>query len=232
MKESAEFNIKVKEMTIEERPREKMLISGVKSLSNAELLAVLLRTGTKKQNAIELANQVINIDARGIRNLQYMTIEELCEIDGIGISKATQIKAALELGSRVASHKIFRYKINGPKDIVKYCSDAMRFLEKEVFKCILLNTKNEVIAEIDVSVGTLNASLVHPREVFKEAIKRSANKIILVHNHPSGHVEPSTEDKNITSRLVKCGDMIGIEILDHIVIGDGKYFSFKENMLM
>ncbi|WP_353654952.1 DNA repair protein RadC [Clostridium sp. CCUG 7971] len=104
--------------------------------------------------------------------------------------------------------------------------------KKEVFKVVLLNTKNEIISDIDVSIGTLNSSLVHPREVFREAIKRSTNKIILMHNHPSGSVEPSKEDKNITSRLIKCGEIIGIEVIDHIIIGDGLYFSFKENMII
>ncbi|MFR3498579.1 MAG: JAB domain-containing protein, partial [Paraclostridium bifermentans] len=108
----------------------------------------------------------------------------------------------------------------------------LRYLNKEVFKTILLNTKNEIICDIDVSIGTLNMSVVHPREVFREAIKRSSNKIILMHNHPSGSIEPSREDKNVTSRLVKCGELIGIEVIDHIIIGDGLYYSFKENMII
>jgi DNA repair protein RadC len=232
LKQSFNSNITMKKMTLEERPREKMLINGVKSLSNSELLAIILRTGTKKMNAINLANQIINTDAQGIRNLEHMTIEELCEIEGIGISKAAQIKAALELGVRIASYKPLKHKINDPWDVYKCYVDSLRFLDKEVFKTILLNTKNEVISDVEISVGTLNSSLVHPREVFKEAIKRSTNKIILIHNHPSGYVEPSSEDKSITSRLVKCGEILGIGILDHIIIGDGNYFSFKENMLI
>ncbi|MEG1310976.1 MAG: DNA repair protein RadC [Romboutsia sp.] len=219
-------------MALEERPREKMLAKGEKSLSNAELLAILLRTGTKHKNAIELASYIINKDLQGLRYLQDMTIEELCEIDGIGLSKATQIKAALELGIRVASIKPKTYKVKNPWDIYKYYMDSLRYQKKEIFKVVLLNTKNEIISDIDVSIGTLNSSLVHPREVFREAIKRSTNKIILMHNHPSGSIEPSKEDKNITSRLIKCGEIIGIEVLDHIIIGDGLYFSFKENMII
>lgn len=222
----------VKEMAADERPREKMLAKGEKSLSNAELLAILLRTGTKHKNAIELANYIISKDLQGLRYLQDMTIEELCEIDGIGLSKATMIKAALELGIRVASVKPKTYKVKNPWDIYKYYMDSLRYQKKEVFKVVLLNTKNEIISDIDVSIGTLNSSLVHPREVFREAIKRSTNKIILMHNHPSGSVEPSKEDKNITSRLIKCGEIIGIEVIDHIIIGDGLYFSFKENMII
>lgn len=222
----------VKEMAVEERPREKMLARGEKSLSNAELLAILLRTGTKNKNAIELANYIINKDLQGLRYLQDMTIEELCEIDGIGLSKATMIKAALELGIRVSSTKPKAYKVKNPWDIYKYYMDSLRYQKKEIFKVVLLNTKNEIIADIDVSIGTLNSSLVHPREVFREAIKRSTNKIILMHNHPSGKVEPSKEDKDITLRLIRCGEIIGIEVIDHIIIGDGLYFSFKENKII
>ena len=232
LKGSFDCSKKVKDMAIEERPREKMIQHGVKVLSNAELLAILLRTGTKKRNAIELANYIINKDLQGIRYLQDMSIEELCEIDGLGLSKATQIKAALELGMRISSYKPNKYKVKNPWDIYKYYMESLRYNQKEVFKVVLLNTKNEIITDVDVSVGTLNSSLVHPREVFKEAIKRSSNKMILIHNHPSGSVEPSKEDKNITERLIKCGDIIGIEVIDHIIIGDGLYYSFKENMII
>lgn len=222
----------IKDMAIDERPREKMVKNGEKSLSNAELLAILLRNGTKHKNAIELANYIINKDFQGIRYLQDVTIEELCNIEGIGLSKATQIKAALELGIRVASYKPQKYKITNPWDIYIYYMESLRYEKQEIFKVVLLNTKNEIIADIDVSIGTLNSSLVHPREVFREAIKRSSNKIILMHNHPSGNIEPSKEDKQITSRLIKCGEIIGIEVIDHIIIGDGTYFSFKENVII
>lgn len=220
----------IKEMALEERPREKMLTKGEKSLFNAELLAIILRTGTKKQSVLELANYILNKESQGIRWLNDITIEELCEIDGIGLSKATQIKAALELGIRISSAKPNKYKVTNTWDIYKYYMESLRYLNKEVFKTILLNAKNEIICDVEVSIGTLNTSLVHPREVFREAIKRSSNKIILMHNHPSGNIEPSNEDENVTSRLVKCGELIGIEVIDHIIIGDGIYYSFKENM--
>ncbi|MGL4796723.1 MAG: RadC family protein [Paraclostridium sp.] len=219
-------------MALEERPREKMLTKGEKSLSNAELLAIILRTGTKKRSVLELANYIINKDSQGIRGLNDITIEELCEIDGIGLSKATQIKATLELGIRIASAKPNKYKVTNPWDIYKYYMDGLRYLNKEIFKIILLNTKSEIICDVDVSIGTVNMSVVHPREVFREAIKRSSSKIILMHNHPSGSIEPSKEDKNVTSRLIKCGELIGIEVIDHIIIGDGAYYSFKENMII
>lgn len=232
LRESFECSKKVKDMALDERPREKMILKGAKFLSNAELLAILLRTGTKQKNAIELANYVINKDSQGIRHLQDISIEELCEIDGIGLSKATQIKAALELGSRISSTKPNKYKVKNPWDVYKFYMENLRYEQKEVFKAVLLNTKNEIITDVEVSVGTLNSSLVHPREVFKEAIRRSSNKMILIHNHPSGSVEPSREDKNITDRLIKCGEIIGIDIIDHIIIGDGLYYSFKENMII
>ncbi len=221
--------LSLKNMALEERPREKMFLYGEKSLNNDELLAIILRTGNKNSNVLDLARKVINKDSQGLRYLKDISISELCEIDGIGLSKATQIKAALELGARVSSYKPEKYKVKNPWDIYKYYMESLRYLKKEVFKVVLLNTKNEIITHVDVSVGTLNSSLVHPREVFIEAIKRSANKIILIHNHPSGSVEPSIEDKNITKRLIDCGEIIGIEVIDHIIIGDGVYFSFKEN---
>lgn len=216
----------------DEFPREKMLKDGVESLSNVELIAVLLRTGSKNKTVTELADKLLKVDHEGIRFLKSASIEELCEIEGIGISKATLIKAALELGVRVAESEVVRYQVKNPWDIYKYYMESMRYLKEEIFKTVLLNTKNEIITDIDVSHGTLNSSLVHPREVFKQAIKKSANKIILIHNHPSGNVEPSNEDMHITDRLIECGKIIGIEVIDHIIIGDGIYYSFKESRKM
>ncbi len=221
-----------KSMSFEEKPTEKMFLNGEKSLTNEELLSIILRTGNKNKNVLELAKEIINMDSQGILYLKEISINDLCKIDGIGISKASQIKAAFELGSRISSYKPIKYRVTNPWNIAKYYMEELRYLKKEVFKVILLNTKNEIITHVDVSVGTLNSSLVHPREVFIEAIKRSANRIILMHNHPSGSVEPSNEDKNITKRLIECGEVIGIEVIDHIIIGDGKYFSFKEKRLI
>ncbi|MCR1822301.1 RadC family protein [Terrisporobacter muris] len=218
-------------MTLEERPREKMILNGANCLSDAELLAILIRTGTKELNAIQLGQAIID-KADNIRYLQDLTFEELKSINGIGQTKALQIKAALELANRIASYKPLKYKIKNPWDIYKYYMESLRYQYKEIFKVVLLNTKNEIITDVDISIGTLNSSLVHPREVFREAIRRSSNKIILLHNHPSGNAEPSKEDKSITNRLKDCGELMGIEVIDHIIIGDGVYFSFKENMLI
>ena len=231
LKKSSNSWMTIQDMTLEERPREKMILNGPDSLSDAELLAIIIRSGTQKLNAIQLGQAIIK-KADNIRYLQDLTIEELKSINGIGETKAVQIKAALELSKRIASFKPEKYKIKNPWDIYKYYMESLRYQYKEIFKVVLLNTKNEIITDIDISIGTLNSSLVHPREVFREAIRRSSNKIILLHNHPSGHSEPSKEDKNITNRLKECGELIGIEVIDHIIIGDGVYFSFKENMLI
>lgn len=224
-------NLKSRYISGEKLPREKILSSGIESLSNAELIALLLRTGTKDRNVLELAEDLLNADCDGIRFLKDASIEELCRIEGIGISKASLIKAAVELGVRISREVPHRYKVKNPWDLHNYYMESMRYLKQEVFKTVLLNTKNEIISDIDITVGTLNSSLVHPREVFKYAIKRSANRIILIHNHPSGNTEPSKEDIAITMRLKECGDIIGIEVIDHIIIGDGSYFSFKENKI-
>ena len=229
---SDSLTLPIKQMALDERPREKMLKQGTKSLSNAELLAIILRTGTKNKSAIELAQYIINKEKDGIRWLSDVTIEELRQIKGIGISKAAQIKASLELGQRISKCTIEKEKVTNPWDLYKYYMEEMRYLKKEKFKIILLNTKSEIIIDLDISEGSLNSSIVHPREVFKEAIKRSANKIILMHNHPSGNPKPSKEDENVTNRLIECGKIIGIDVIDHIIIGDGTYFSFKENFIM
>lgn len=220
--------VKIKDMPDEEKPREKMMRRGIKYLSNAELLAILIGTGSKKKDAVALSTEIIKNTVDGVRGLEKLTIDELCMIEGIGPSKASIIKAAIELGNRIDKYIPERYKIKNPWDVYRYYMSDMRYLQKEVFKVILLNTKNEIICDVDISVGSLNSSIVHPREVFVEAIKKSANSVILMHNHPSGNPKPSEEDKNISKRLIRSGNIIGIEVLDHIIIGDGIYYSLKE----
>ena len=226
--------LKIKEMAIDERPREKMTKYGCDKLSNSELLSIILRTGSKNMSAIELSSQIINMDkTQGITALTNITIEELSKVPGIGLAKACQVIASIELGKRISKIKSAVNKtVKSPQDISQMYMQDLRYLKKEVFKILLLNTKNDIINDIDISVGSLNSSIVHPREVFIEAIKRSANKIILMHNHPSGNPKPSTEDKEITNRLVKTGEIVGIHVLDHIIIGDDSYYSFKENLLI
>ncbi|MFJ7637407.1 DNA repair protein RadC [Peribacillus sp. NPDC097206] len=212
----------------EERPRERFLQDGPQSLSNQELLALLLRTGSKEESVLQLSNRLIKA-FEGFRLLKEASVEELTEIKGIGEAKAIQILASVELGRRI--HKLNdqdRYVIRSPEDGANYCMEEMRFLSQEHFVCLYLNTKNQVLHKRTVFIGSLNASIVHPREVFKEAFRRSAASIICLHNHPSGDPSPSREDIEVTKRLVECGKIMGIEVLDHIIIGEHKYVSLKE----
>lgn len=227
------YNLTIKEMPENERPREKLIRYGCHTLSNSELLAILIRTGSKEHSALELANILLSYDDNGIRFLANCTVEELSVIKGIGHSKACQIIAAVELGNRLSRSRLeLKRTIKSPEDVTNIFVNDMRFLEKEHFKVIFLNTKNEIIAYETISIGSLNSSIVHPREVFNRAIKKSSASLILLHNHPSGNPEPSKEDIHITKRLVEAGKIIGIEVLDHIIIGDGEYFSLKENSLI
>lgn len=226
-------NYTIKELPITERPREKLYSHGPETLSNEELLAIIIRTGTRTESSVELAKKVLSKDNRGLVYLRDTTLQELMEIKGIGECKAAQILAAIELGKRINFfHALDKVRINQPNTIANLFMDEMRYLQKEHFRTVLLDTKNQIIVTEEISVGTLNASIVHPRDVFKVAIKRNANSIILIHNHPSGDPTPSNEDINITNRLVDVGNLVGIKVLDHIVIGDNKYISFKEKNLM
>lgn len=220
--------IKIYEMNNDEKPREKMIKHGAKVLSNSELLSVLIRTGDKNNNAIGLSSKILKKVDNEIRGLVDLSIDELCKIDGIGEAKACIIKASIELGRRLSNYVPNRYKVKNPHDIANFYMEEMRYKKKEIFKVIMLNTKNEILKDVDVSIGCLNSSIVHPREVFIEAIRCSSNAIILMHNHPSGNPKPSNEDINITKRLDESGRIIGIEVLDHIIIGDGNYISLKE----
>ncbi|MFJ8067949.1 DNA repair protein RadC [Peribacillus sp. NPDC096447] len=212
----------------EERPRERFLQDGPQSLSNQELLALLLRTGSREESVLQLSGRLIN-SFKGLRLLKEASVEELTVIKGIGEAKAIQILASVELGRRINNlNDQDRYVIRSPEDGANYCMEEMRFLSQEHFVCLYLNTKNQVLQKTTVFIGSLNASIVHPREVFKEAFKRSAASIICLHNHPSGDPSPSREDIEVTKRLVECGKIIGIAVLDHIIIGEHKYVSLKE----
>jgi DNA repair protein RadC len=222
------MSLMIRDFPEDERPRERLISDGPESLANHELLAILLRTGTKNESVLQLANRLLN-HFEGLRLLKDATIEEITSIKGIGTAKAVQILAAIELGRRISRLQYDeRYVIRSPEDGAKYVMEDMRFLSQEHFVCLYLNTKNQVIHRKTVFIGSLNASIVHPREVFKEAIKRSAASIICAHNHPSGDPTPSREDIEVTKRLVECGRMIGIELLDHLIIGDRKFVSLKE----
>lgn len=226
-------NTLIRELPEDERPREKLLKYGVESLSNSELLAILLRSGTKEMSAIDLSNKLLAIDCEGISFLANSSIEEMRQIKGIGDAKASQLIAAIELGKRISTRpKNNKVSITSPQDIANLFMEQMRYYKKEFFKVLLLNTKNEIIMIENVSIGNLNSAIVHPREVFTLAIKKSASSVILVHNHPSGNPEPSKEDIQLTKRLIHAGEIIGIEVLDHLIIGDGLYLSFKEESII
>ncbi|MBI9014259.1 MAG: DNA repair protein RadC [Clostridiales bacterium] len=212
-----------------ERPREKLCHFGVSALTNSELMAIVLQSGSREESAIELGQNIINLFDHGIQGLNDVTVEELTAVKGVGIAKACQISAAVELGRRVSKCKInILGKINSPKTVVEYFQEELRHLNKEKFIVVFLNTKNLITSYEVVSVGSLSASIVHPREVFNRAIKKSAASIILIHNHPSGNPTPSREDEAITKRLCNVGEVVGIKILDHIIISEDGYFSFKE----
>lgn len=226
-------NYTIKELPETERPREKLYNYGPKALSNEELIAIIIRTGNKEDTAIDLARRLLSKDDRGLVALRDTTLQELMETKGIGKCKAAQILAAIEIGKRINYlDALSKVKINEPSTIANLFMDEMRYLQKEHFRILLLDTKNQIITTEEISIGTLNASIVHPRDVFRAAIKRNANSIILIHNHPSGDPTPSNEDINITRRLLEAGNLMGIKVLDHIIIGDNKYISFKEKKLI
>lgn len=225
--------MKIKGLPNEERPREKMIYQGKESLSNAELLAVLLRTGTREKSALELASDILSMNENGILHLEDCSMEELASIKGVGSAKACQVMAAIELGKRVAAYPRRRKtEIGRPEDIANLVMEKMRYYKKEHFCVLLLNTRGQVIEENEVSVGDLNGAMVHPREVFLQAVRRSAAAVALIHNHPSGDPSPSPEDVGITARLMESAEILGIKIVDHIIIGDGIYTSMKTEGLM
>jgi DNA repair protein RadC len=218
----------LRELPIGERPRERMLAQGAQALSNAELLAILLRTGTVAESAVRLAERILR-ESGSLRSLTDMRLEQLTAIKGVGPAKALQIQAGIELGRRLARSSMEeRPVIRSPHDAADLLMEELRYLNKEHFICLFLNTKNHVIGQETISVGTLNATIVHPREVFRPAITRNCASVICAHNHPSGDPTPSTEDLELTSRLVEAGEIVGIEVLDHLIIGDRSFTSLKE----
>ena len=218
----------IRDVVKDDQPRERLLIEGVSSLSNTELLAVLLRTGTKEESVLAFAGRILH-HFDGLRMLKDATVEELTNINGIGIAKAAQLIAAFELGRRMVRLEYKeRYSIRSPEDCANYMMEEMRFLQQEHFVCLYLNTKNQVMHRQTVFIGSLNASIVHPREVFREAFRRSAASIICLHNHPSGDPAPSREDIEVTKRLAECGKIMGVDLLDHIIIGEHRFVSLKE----
>ena len=223
----------IKELPFGERPRERMLKHGAGMLSNTELLAILIGTGTKNESAMSLAERIISKEEEGLHFLGSAVPQDLSVIPGVGEAKSCKIAAAIELGKRLSSGpKAKRSHVSSPEDIASLFMEKMRYLKKESFMVLLLNTKNEVMSTEDISTGNINSSIVDPREVFNPAIRKSAAAIALAHNHPSGNPEPSDMDIKVTKKLTKAGELLDIKVIDHIVIGDGTFVSFKRKKLM
>lgn len=223
------MNLNIKEIPIKERPRERLIYGGADQLSNEELLAILLKTGTKDTNAKVLSNILLK-KLEKLENLKYCSYQNLSSMKGIGAAKACTLLAAVELGKRIQrpQHILFQ-KFQNPLQIANYYQEKLGAYQQECFLCIYLDSAKKMVKEKILFIGTLNRSLVHPREIFKEAFQVSAHSIICLHNHPSGEVTPSKEDIVFTDHLVEIGKLMGIEVIDHIIVGKDKYYSFYEN---
>jgi len=213
--------VRVKDISVALRPREKML-QGL-YLDDAELLALILEKGSKNENVIELSHRLINEF-----NLLDVDLFELMKIKGIGVAKACKLVACFKLVRRLNSGKIMNVVLNKPKDVANYYMHKIGSKKKEFFYAVFLDTKNKVICDKLISIGTLDSSLVHPREIFKEAVRVSAASLILVHNHPSGDCTASEEDLKVTSIVSKAGEMIGVKLLDHVVVSVDDWWSWKK----
>lgn len=224
----------IKEWPEDERPREKLFKRGAEALSDAELLALIVRTGdaTTKRSAIDIGRDLLQ-EFGDLRSLADASISEICRIKGTGPAKAACVKAALALGSRYKTRRLECYeRYTSPEQVFEHYHYAYRDRRKEYFLAVLLDGKNRIIREVQISEGSLNQSIVHPREVYNAAVRESAAAIILVHNHPSGDPTPSREDISITSRLKEAGEIMGVKVLDHIIIGDNTFLSFVAEGLM
>ena len=228
------MTIRVRDLPVKERPREKLLAAGAAGLSNTELLAVLLRTGTREKSVLRIAEEVLAYyKERGLLAIAHIPAAELAAIHGVGQAKAATILAAVELGRRLSMLEAECVEVvNGPEDVAHFAMPRFRFEQREHFAVMLLNTKNHILGLHDVSVGSLQASVVHPREVFRTAVDYAAASMILLHNHPSGDPTPSHEDIAVTARLVKAGKIMDIPVLDHVIIGRNRYVSLKDKGLM
>lgn len=224
----------MKEIPESERPYEKCRLCGAGKLTDAELLAVLLRTGTRGENALDLARRILyQTGTEGILGIHQFSMERLCKIKGIGTVKAVQISCISELAKRLAKASYSdTLCFSCPSTVASYYMEDMRHEKQEVMKLLMLNSKAKLIGETDISKGTVNASLITPRELFIEALMKNAVSIVLMHNHPSGDPTPSREDMLTTKRILDAGALIGIELLDHIVIGNNCYISFREEGIL
>jgi DNA repair protein RadC len=224
--------LKIREMPAQERPREKLAAHGASALTDPELIAILLRTGVPGANAIEVARKLLK-EYGSLAGLSRCTVDELAGVRGIGFSKAVQLVAAFGLGQRLARETLSKQKIDSPELVNELVGPEMRRLRKESLRVILLDTRYHLIRVEEVSIGSVNESIAHPRDIFRPALVSSAYAVIVVHNHPSGDASPSQTDHSLTRRLAEAAELLQIKLLDHIIIGapaEGSpgYFSFKE----
>lgn len=227
------MSYRIRDLPARERPRERMYAAGPQAMATRELIALLIGSGIQARSAVEVAGALLQSAGGSLRRLAGLPLGEIQKIPGIGPAVAARIAAALELGRRMARETAAeRPRIQGPADVYELCAPALRDLRQEEFRVLLLNTQHAVLREIVVTRGTLDASVVHPREVFRPAITESAACVILIHNHPSGDPAPSREDRDVTDQLVAAGRLVGIPVLDHVVVGDGRYVSFVEMGLL
>jgi DNA repair protein RadC len=229
--EDQKSGYRIMDIETSERPRERLARLGPQALNTAELLAILLRVGVQGENAVQVGHRLLK-NFSGIKGIQKASVAELEGEHGLGFAKACQIKAAIELGRRLAMESPdARPSISNPADAARLLMYEMSALEQENLKVINLNTKNEVIEIDNLYQGSLNSSTVRVAEVFKSAIRRNAASIIIVHNHPSGDPTPSTDDIVVTRAIIEAGKMLEVDVLDHVVIGDGRFISMKEKGL-
>lgn len=226
-------HLTVKELPESEKPYEKCLHYGAEYLSDAELLAVIIRTGTAGKKSIELAQEILNCKERSLLNLYHMNLKDFMAIPGIGTVKAIQLKCLAEITRRITkATRIHEVSLSSAASVASYYMEELRHEDREKLILCMFDSKCVLLGDEVISIGTVNSSLVSPREVFKQALMHQAVHIILLHNHPSGVPLPSTQDKLVTRRIQECGEMLGIQLSDHIIIGDNQYFSFKEENLL
>ncbi len=223
---------RVKDWPENERPRERLLRFGASGMSDAQLLAIILRTGGGGKGVMALALQLLE-DFGGLRNMDGAATGDLRRVKGLGTAKIAQLRASFELGRRLMRETLGdKPVLSSSRSVYSFFAPVVKNMKKEIFLCALLDAKNRFIREVKISEGTLTNSLIHPREAFKEAIRESAASIIFVHNHPSGDPEPSRDDLAVTEKLKNAGHIVGIAVLDHVIIGDGRYVSLKEKGML
>lgn len=232
-KEHMSEHFTMKNLPESERPYEKFLLHGEESLSDAELLAIILKTGTKKANSLDIAREILRGNHNNLLNLYDLSYRDLMQFSGVGQIKAIQLKAVAELSRRIAkTNSGYQLKMDNPSSIANYYMEQLRHLKQEQLMCAFFDSKNNFLGDVVISKGAVNYAYVSPRDIFRYAFDYEAVMLILLHNHPSGDATPSEDDIRITRRIEKGAQILELHLVDHIIIGDNKYYSFKENELI